>query len=312
MIRRIQLKDISSAPSANQRGYTTLQIKPGNAGLRILSIEAVCSVSGAVVATGIGDLLFQIGGKTQRTHTVTELDEIAQHYGSRLGILNDVVGGPCYVPLRFAQWDREQYAAKKSFAFDIPPGYGDNDVQLLVEFLSLATAPTIAFRALVQDLNEIDPRSWNVLRDNNGNPIKDGNGLMIPTLVKVIRKPRAVAGNSEEYNDITLRDVLQGLYLYDPALNGAAPNTQISAVEITVDGKIIFKRTRQENEIEMDRFGLIPVPGIFAVIPDITDDVSDSWILAGRRECNIHIDFAAAVTAGSVMKVLIERLGTPE
>lgn len=310
-IRRIYLKDISTAPTANQSGDTTLQIKPGG-GLRVYGIEAVCAVTGAVVAGGFSEFSLQLGGKVQRTHTVTECDEIAQHYGSRLGILNDVAGGPAYVPMRFAQWDREQYSAKKSFALDIPPGYGDNDVQVLLKFLSLATPGTVSFRAVVQDLAEINPALWNVLRDNQGNPIRDGNGLLIPTLVKVIRKPRAVAGNAEEYNDITLRDVLQGLYLYDPALNGAAPNTQISKVTITVDGKVIFERTRQENEIEMDRFGLTPVPGIFAVIPDITDDVADSWILAGRTSCDIHIDFAAAVTAGSVMKVLIERLGTPE
>lgn len=310
-IRRIQINDISGAPTANQAGQTTLQIKPGN-GLRIHAIEAVCSVTGAKVATGFGDVLLNIGGKTQRTHSVTELDEIAQHYGARLGIQNDVDGGPAYVPMRFSQWDRDQYLAKKSFALDIPPGYGDNDVQAVLNYLSLATAPTVNFRAVVQDLAEVPQEQWNILRDGNGKPVTDGNGLLIPTLLKVIRKPRAVAGTVEYFNDITLRDVLQGLYLYDPAVAGAAPNTQISEVEITIDGKIWFKRTRQENEIELDRFGCIPQPGIFAVIPDITDDVKDSWILAGRRECNIKVSFRDAVTAGSTMKVLIERLGIPE
>ena len=311
-IRRIYLKDVSTPPTANQSGDTTLQIKPGRTGLRIFAIEAVCSVTGALVENGFSEVALQIGGKTQRTHTVSELDEIAQHYGARLGIANNVVGGPAYVPVRFAQWDREQYLAKKSFALDIPPGYGDNDVQLLIKFLSLATPGTVSFRAVVQDLNEVSPGLWNVLRDTQDVPVRDGNGLMIPTLVKVIRKPRAVSGNAEEYNDITLRDVLQGLYLYDPSLGGAAPNTRISKVIITLDGKVIFERTRLENEVELDRFGLVAVPGIFAVIPDITDDVADSWILAGRSACEIHIDFEAAVTAGSVMKVLIERLGTPE
>ena len=311
-IRRIYLKDISTTPTANQSGDTTLQIKPGKNGLRVYEIEAVCSVTGARVASGFSEFSLQIGGKTQRTHTVTELDEIAQHYGARLGILNDVDGGPAFVPMRFAQWDREQYGAKKAFALDIPPGYGDNDVQLLLKFLSLATAGTVSFRAVVQDLNEINPGNWNVLRDNKGQPVTDGNGLMIPTLVKVIRKPRAVSGNAEEYNDITLRDVLQGLYLYDPAVSGSPANTKISKVTITVDGKVIFERTRLENAIELDRFGLFEVPGIFPVIPDITDDVADSLILAGRNSCDIHIDFEQAVAAGSVMKVLIERLGTPE
>ena len=310
-IRRIYLKDVSGAPVANQSGDTTLQIKPGN-GLRIYTVEAVCAVTGVKVASGFSEFALHIGGKVQRTHTVTELDEIAQHYGQRLGVTNDVDGGPCFVPMRFAQWDREQYAAKKSFALDIPPGYGDNDVQLLLKFLSLATPGTVSFRALVQDLDEIPMQDWNVLRDAKDQPITDGNGLYIPTLVKVIRKPRGVAGNSEEFNDITLRDVLQGLYLYDPAVAGAAPNTKISKVTITIDGKVWFERTRAENEVELDRFGITPVPGIFAVIPDITDDVRDAWILAGRRSCDIHIDFEAAVTAGSVMKVLIERLGTPE
>lgn len=311
MIRRIELIDVSGRPAAGQAGQTTFNIKPGR-GLRIYA-NTIKAVAGAAqrAADGFGDILLNLGGNTQRTHSITEMDELARHAGERYGMQNDVPGGTAYAKVRFAQFDRENYGIKKSFALDIPPGYGDNDLQILINSLAAATAPTLALRAMVQDLDLIPQDQWNVVRDINGKPILR-DGRMVPTLVKVIRKPRAVAGTAEEFNDIPLKDVLQGLYLYDPAVAGQPANTRISAVQVTIDGEIKFKRTREENEIELDDMGMSPQPGIFAVIPDITDDPRDSWFLGNKKTCDIHIDFEAAVTAGSQMKVLIERQGAPE
>lgn len=310
-IRRVQLIDVSGNMAAGSAGQSILSIKPGG-GLRVLSVECV-GVAGAAqkAADGFGDVLLQINGKTQRTHTFNELDDILAHADPvRQAMLNDVIGGPFSVPVRFAQFDREQYMAKKAFALDIPPGFGDSDVQIIINSLAGATAPTMQYWAMVQDLSEIPQSQWNIVR-SNGQPVLQG-GLYIPTLCKVLRKPRTVAGNSEEFNDLPLRDVLQGLYLYDPAVPGAGANTRISQVTVTIDGKIWFKRTKDRNDIELTRMGMFPVAGIFAVIPDITDDVDDSWVLGTKRSCEIHVDFDAAVTAGSQMKVLVERIGAPE
>jgi hypothetical protein len=311
MIRRVEILDVSGKPVAGQAGETTFAIKPGR-GLRIYT-STIKAVAGAAqtLADGYGDVLLNIGGNTQRTHTFAQMDALARHAGDRYGVKNDVPGGVAYAPVRFAQFDRENYGIKKAFALDIPPGYGDNDLTILVKSLAAATAPTLNMRAMVQDLSTIPENQWNVVRDADGRPvIKDGR--MIPTLVKVIRKPRAVAGNAEEFNDIPLKDVLQGLYLFDPAVAGQPANTRISAVQVTIDGEIKFKRTREENEMELEEMGMNPQAGIFAVIPDITDDPRDSWFLGNKKTCDIHIDYEAAVTAGSLMNVLIERQGAPE
>ena len=291
MKKPIELTSITGNATSGQEGPINLLLPDAH---RIYDL-VIKGVAGAAqtMQDGFADLILMLNGKPNITVSAVELDELNSLFDpGHHGVQNDVPGGPFYLPLLFAQWYRKQYGAQEAYSLDIPAGM---DAQLQVKFKTGATAPAVAFRGEVERLAEIAPERYNFVP-----------GTTIPQLVKIFRRTVGAGSISVDFNDLIRKDRYQLIRLYNP------PGAKISAVQITKDGQLIFKRTKAENDVDLIKHELNPTADTFDIVPDKTDNPADWLDLNGSGQFDIHIDLDQAPAANATIKVISMRWGAPE
>lgn len=311
MKKLIEILDVSGQASAAATGTVIFTLPAGYRYYK-LSIVGTIAPSGtpATMTAGLGDARLKIGGRVQRLADVVEHDSANALNNPPSGTWGTAAAVPYSVfnnavttnapnftlPYFFAEPWREQYAAKDRFALDVLPM--DGPVTLEVDFKSVTAAPFVSLRAEVEDISNIAPQFRN----------RSANGAL-PTLVKHFRTTRTAAGTSLDITDLPRQDVYQLIRLYDPT------GTYISAVQVEVDGQIIFKRTKNENDGDLRASGLNPLAissgaGIFDIVPDAQDNPMDGWNMGGAGKFTLRITFAGSATG--VVKLITHRFGLPE
>jgi hypothetical protein len=289
---RIYLKDLNPAPAANSDAPSVLRLQPNK---RYNEIEIKASVAAAKIAAGFGDIRFLLGlvgqEKVQRVKTFGELDDYnALIDPETRGVQNDIDGGPAFAIFEFGQFWRKQYVAAERMSLDLPNGWTG---KLEIDVVDSAAAKSLAFRGLVEDLPMIPAQNRNLI-----------NG--VPVIEKWYRSGRNMNDTEITVLDLTRKDVLTLLDLYNPA------GTSISYVEITKDGKLIFQNTKQENDVQLIRHGLRPDDRRFTIVPGATDNPVDDWNLNGSEQFEVKIQTAGQPDAGATVKMISHRVGLPD
>lgn len=277
-----KLTGLINPPTNNQTNRSAIRLPSG---VRILALEWLATLPvGSNVNACFNQAALRIGN-IQRECNVLELDDILSLDGPQYGILNDnIVGQLAFIPFPFAQSYRDTASARENFALDIPAGlvaYAE------LEYRSLAAAPALEVRALVEPLDQVAPELRNL----------DSRGL--PLLEKWYRTAPVAGGLSNDFDDLVpalkpggeSKGRVQSIHLYDPT--GAI----ISSVDIRIDGENVFETvTKAEADIWLTRNGMSPVAGRFDIVPDIFNKNSDAWLMAAARKLQLRVNYSAAAS----------------
>lgn len=278
--RWIKVTKIFNPPSANQAGTMSFKLPVGFR-THLVDINAVLPAAKRV-SDCFSKPLVRIGEKVQRElATTAELDGLLAVDGPGIvNILGDIPGGggTVSIPFPFSENYRDQWPAREQFALDLQAGAPDVWVEL--DYANLAAVPTVSVDLLVEPLELIPAALLNV--DKAGNPI----------IAKWKRNTPPCTGLESQLDNLPqlLKDRLQHLRISDPT--GAA----ITAVELTVDGEVIFDRTKVRNDRDLVRAGLFPVAGHFDIVPDAFEKTSDAWNFNGVTEVKMKVTCDAAGT----------------
>jgi len=287
MKESIRITDINPAPSASADGTSILTLPGG----RIHGVEIVGTVAAAKMAAGFRDIRLLIGGNQQRVSTLTQLSDAYSLYGPDFSVQNNVNSGPFRLLYMFTENFRKQYTAAERFALDNPTdanGVPLRDAQIEIDFLNTAAAKTLAFRAIVEPLNEVTDKQVH------------------NALVKHFRKPYPITSDALFLNDLPRKDSYQLIELYDPTGDEGI----INEVKVKIDGKYRFHRTKAEQDQDLTRWGMEPREGVFSIVPDMFDNTADAWNMQNVKEFIIEITCSVACTGN--VNVISHRFGLPE
>lgn len=289
MKEQVQFLDINPAPQANAAGTTILTLPTG----RIHGVEIIGTVAGAKAAAGFKDMRFMVGGSQQRLSTMAQLSDALSLYGEEFTMKNNVNGGPFYLLYPFSENYRKQYRASERFAYDNLSDNAGNpirDSQLEIDFLDSAAAKTLKFRAIVEPFAEVtDPQTHNAF-------------------VKHFRKSYGITSDTLNINDLARKDVYQLIELYDPT----GGEGSIQTVKVKINGKYRFFRTKAEQDIDLERWGMHPRDGVFSIVPDLMDNTEDGWDMSKGAVKTFELEITTDVACSGNVTVITHRFGTPE
>lgn len=282
-IRRLELTDIQPQPSANNDLTSVISFKAGDQGARILDVELILTPgAGVLPAEAFGDIRTTFRDKTRRTSTLRQLDDLLAFRQPKLGVTNlGVKGGIVRAHYPFAEWDRKQVIASERTALDMNNG---EVLRIEVDVRAKANPAAIAARITYRDLAQY------VSKDN---PMRGG-------VMGWTRNPININAQVMTLPDFTRNGRLYQIGLYDPA------GTTIRRVIIENDEGTMFKRTKEENDIELLRHDLNPVPGRFDLVFDLTDDQNDAPDWRRWTKFDVTVELAAAPAAGASILSMVQ------
>jgi hypothetical protein len=285
MKEQIRFVDVNPQPQTSAAGVSVLTLPGG----RIHGIEIYGQGALEKMAESFGDLRLLIGGNQQRVATLTQISDALSLYGAQFAVQNNLKGKQWRLFLPFSEPWRDEYLAKERFALDNPTdgnGVPLRDMQIEIDYKDTANAKSLAFRALVEPLNEVTDKTVH------------------NALTKYFRKPYGITSDEIHILDLPRRGVYQLIELYDPT--GAA----ISEVKVKIDGKYRFHRTKTEQDQDLKRWGMSPREGVFSIVPDITDSTADGWNMQNVREFIIEVTCDGAATGN--ITCIYHVFGLPE
>jgi hypothetical protein len=296
---QIELKDITGKPVAGNAGTLVLTL-PTNKRHNHVEIAALIAAARVTDAAQVGDVRFLYGiageAKIQRVATFEEINDYAILIDPRRFAIknNDDVGGTSQTHFAFSQWDRKQYGAAERLALDVLPG---RDAQIEIDYKDTAVAKTFTFLGYTEELRSIPDTARNLVTQR---------GILVPMLEKWYRTGKNANDTTVDIDDLPRKDVWSFLDLYNPA------GAKIAAVEITKDSRLIFKRTKAQQDIDLIRQDLYPDDRRFTIFPGMTDNPLDDWNMNGSEELRIKVTLDQAPDANATIKVIRRALGTPD
>lgn len=276
------LTGVINPPSNNQTNRSAIRLPSG---VRIHALEWWAGLTAGNNVNASFDAIALRIGNLQREVNVLEHDDILSLDGPQCGIDGDnILGNLAAIPFPFSQSYRDTASGRENFALDLPSGvvaYAE------LQYRSLAAAPSLTVKALVEPLEFIAPEDRNL----------DSRGL--PLIEKWYRTAPVAGGLSNDFDDVVpalkpgveSKGRVQSIHLYDPT--GAT----ISSVDIRIDGENVFETvTKREADLWLSRNSMFPVAGRFDIVPDIFNKNSDAWDMSRAKSLKLKVNYSAAAS----------------
>lgn len=297
-----ELLKISQQATASTAGRVIVELEPGYR-YKSLCLQLVSVTSQAVAVGYAAESYLRVNGTIQRQLLPTEIDSLnflnnppsatlGTAAATPFSMYNDTNPGPAQLEWYFREPWVPQFDAREAYSLDLLPG---DTASVEVGFVSSTTAPVVrvfADREPLADviaagrrINRVDPRT--------GQPSTAPGSR--PTLVKQFKfntTPGAITHDITQLNrSFSSRDVLQHIRLTDPS------SRTIEEVQVVVNKREVFKRTKFANRKELRSQGMNPLVGFYDIDLNSTADPRDGVEVGPSDDLLIRMTFDASATA---------------
>jgi hypothetical protein len=237
----------------------------------------------------VGDIRVKLNGKTQRTFSATQLNDMNLANGQDFAAHTSGVAGTAayrvYLPIFFAEPWRLDNNEQLLPCWEVN-GPGITSFQIEVDIVAGLVTPGLS------GFYEYEPATGT-----------------LGAISKVIRLTLPAVGTTQDFNTIDRRDFLQAIHLFS-----TSDGKYVNKVRLTANGtEIQDLLTSLENQAVLSARNLQPDNSAaprFDLVLDYNDPINGALNTNGLNELTLHVEYNAA--AAGNMVCLIVRAGPPE
>ena len=303
-----ELLKISQQATASTAGRVLVELEPGYR-YKSLCLQLI-SVTGSLVAANYAtDSFLRVNGTVQRQVTPAEIDglnflnnppsaTLGTAAATPYSMYNAANPGPAQLEWYFQEPWVPQFDASQAYALDLLPG---DTASVEVGFVSSTAAPIVRVFCDREPLADVIASGRRINRVDPRTGIPSTAAGSRPTLVKQFKfntTPGAITHDITQLNrSFSSRDVLQHIRLTDPA------SRTIEEVQVVVNKREIFKRTKFANQKELRSQMMNPATGFYDIDLNSTSDPRDGVEVGPSDDLLIRMTFDASAT-GNVAGII--------